>query len=315
MSDFKDLYKAGVLESKDRQAQRRERLLEEQRRKREDNFSGHREIKSPNNRKWKRQCDYDYKNNLMLSEWMMEIPDDLENFLLVPCPKGIRCTLSNDKSKNSFSKLYYKNGTEFLSIKTNLPKGTVLDCIYSKTTLFILDVMQYEGRKFIECDTSFRSYWIKNKLIEDDLKIYENNGKSLKLQLLNMLDFSDSHIIQNCFQTFPLFDDGIDIDGFLFYHKDAYYTFGESPLVLWLFPFMIEDVLPMFRVHSSYNEQKPDTYTTYLDYIYEFNLKLKSKRRRSKNHLEKDNMDVQDIEEEQDEMQKMIDLERFGEFE
>ncbi|KAL7047251.1 hypothetical protein ACKWTF_002845 [Chironomus riparius] len=314
MSEFKDLYKASFLESNERQAQRRTRLLEEQRKKREDNFSGHREIKSPKNRKWKHQCDYDYKYNLMLSEWMMEIPDDLENFLLVACPKGIRCTLSNEKTKGSLSKLYYKNGTEFLSIKTNLPKGTVLDCIYSKTTIFVLDVMKYEEREFIECDTAFRSYWIRNKFIEDDLRIYESNNKCLKFQLLEMLDFADSHVIQNCFQTFPLFENDIVIDGFLFYHKEASYTFGESPLVLWLFPFMIEDVLPMFRVHLQYNEQKPDNYTTYLDYIYEFNSKLKTKRK-SNNHAEKENMDVQDIEQETDEMQKMIDLERFGDFE
>ena len=102
MSEFKDLYKAGFLESTERQAQRRTRLLEEQRKKREDNFSGHREIKSPKNKKWQHHCDYDYKNILMLSEWMMEIPDDLENFLLVACPKGIRCTLSNEKDVNCY---------------------------------------------------------------------------------------------------------------------------------------------------------------------------------------------------------------------
>lgn len=314
MSEFKDLYKASFLELKERQTQRRTKLLDEQRKKREDNFSGHRDIKSPksNNRQWKRPTN-EYKRNLMLSEWMMEMPDDLENFLLVPCPKGIRCTLSNEKSRNA--KLYYKNGSEFLTIKTNIPKGTVLDCVYTKTTLFILDVIKYEEREFIECDTSFRTYWITNKFIEDDLLIYESKDYSLKLQHLQMHDFANSHIIQNCFQTFPLFEDGIELDGFLFYHKDAYYTFGESPLVLWLFPFMIEDVLPMFRVHSHYNEQKPDSYTTYLDYIYEFNLKLKSRRRKSQNYTKKENMDIQDIEQEPDEMQKMIDLEKFGDFE
>ncbi|XP_070494417.1 snurportin-1 [Chironomus tepperi] len=318
MSDFKELYKSRFMESKGLQAERRIKLLEEQRKKREENFLGHRNITSVKFKKWKKKCKTkDYRNVTMLSEWMMEMPDDLENFFLVACPKGIRCTLSNEKYRNCT--LYYKNGAEFLNVKANVPKGTVLDCIYSEPTLYVLDVMKYDNREFIECDTAFRSYWIKNKFIEDDLKIYESSEKCSKLQLIEMIDFADSNMIQKCFQTFPLFEDNKELDGFLFYHKEASYTFGQTPLVLWLFGFMIEEVLPMFRVHQHYNEQKPENYISYLDYICDFNIQLKIKRRRYRNRIEKENMDVEDIEnneeQEPDEMQKMINLEKYGDFE
>lgn len=309
MSEFKDLYKSNILQLKDQQAKRRAKLLDEQRQKRENNFAAQRNTEKP---KFKRRQHHevDYRNNLMLSEWMMEAPDDLEDFQLVPCPKGIRCTLSNAKSRNNLCKLYYKSGGEFLSIRSNIPRCTVLDCIYTKSTIFVLDVISYDGRDFFDCDTSFRSYWIKNKFLEDDLKIFPSNeNENVKLLLMESFDFNNSEAIFNCFQTYPHFDDGIELDGFLFYHKEASYTVGESPLVLWLFPFMVEDVLPMFKVNEKYNSQKPDNYTNYLDYIYEFNLKLKNKRRSKDNR--KEIMDVEEV----DEMQKMIDLEKFGDFE
>lgn len=324
MSEYRSLYKHQSSLSQ-QQSARRAILLEEQRKRRENNFSNSRDLKSTKNYKKKPYINYDFKNNLMLSEWMMEAPEDIEDFILMPCPKGKRLTLAKEEEK--VCRLYYKSGQEFkFNINSNLPKNTILDCIYcdSSKTLFILDLMKYGGRDFMNCEFSFRRFWIESKFNEDDLKIHDNKD-GVKLQLIETHDFCDTNSIYTCFQSHPIFEnEKTELDGFLFYHKESDYTIGESPLVLWLFAFMIEDVLPMFRVHSHYKAQKPENYTNYLEYIEEFNEKLKNKRQRSrKSENSNESMDTQQTsinEEEsefdsQAEMQKMIDLEKFGDIE
>lgn len=114
-----------------------------------------------------------------------------------------------------------------------------------------------------------------------------------------------------------MFDDEAKLDGFLFYHKESIYTSGETPLVLWLFPFMIEEVLTMFRVNPIYNSQKPLGYKNYLDYIEEFNKRQEKKNKRrgkKEKKMEADESRGDNLTEvvEVDEMQKMIDLEKHG---
>lgn len=93
MSNFENLYKNND-KIKLKQDERRAKLLEEQRVKRQQQFTSSRS-ESTNEHVQKRKqmykVNYNYKDNLMLSEWMIEAPTDIEDFILVPCPKGIRC--------------------------------------------------------------------------------------------------------------------------------------------------------------------------------------------------------------------------------
>jgi snurportin-1 len=128
-------------------------------------------------------------------------------------------------------------------------------------------------------------------------------------------DFENPVAVQNCLQTYPMFEDGAELDGFLFYHKEALYESGTTPLVLWLFPFMIDEVLSMFRVNPEYNSLKPANYTNYVDYIQSFNEKMEKKKTRSTRRSQ--SMEIETSQElnetpEIDEMQRMIDLEKFG---
>lgn len=131
------------------------------------------------------------------------------------------------------------------------------------------------------CDTAFRRYWIGSKFFECrlgviDVKLPNNN---MKLNFIDGYEFSQPHRIHRCFQHIPCFPElGAELDGFLFYHKDASYTPGETPLVLWLFPYMVDEVLTMFRVHPDYNSLKPDGYTTYLEQIEKFQEKQNHKK-------------------------------------
>lgn len=104
MSKFEDLYK-----NTDRlaaqQLERRQKQLELQKNQRKINLDSHRQIVDQlrrfqeKNLNLIRKKDFSvhreifFKNKLQLSEWMYKKPHDLEDWFLVPCPKGIRCLL------------------------------------------------------------------------------------------------------------------------------------------------------------------------------------------------------------------------------
>lgn len=305
---FKNLYKySGFNQPEERQAIRREKLLEEQRKKREQIYSQSRNFNNPIY-KGKSKVEKDYTNLLSLSEWMVE-PIDIEEFILFPCPKGIRVTLSNEKSNHQIANLYYKSGKKLqLDLKTNLPRKTILDCIYAESsrTLFILDVIKYEGRSFINCDTAFRQYWIKSKFSEDELQVWDDRIK------YELIESYEAHKMHECFHKHPIYEDAI-LDGYLFYHKEADYIVGDNttPLILWILPFMIEEVLNI-TVHPLYHASKPDNYTNYMDFIKEFNSKMKRKRYTKRSGEEEMDHEVTN---EKDVINETINLEVYGDIE
>ena len=67
--------------------------------------------------------------------------------------------------------------------------------------------------------------------------------------------------------------DNEPLDGLLFYHRQALYTYGLTPLVTWLKPFMLSEVLgisiPSF-------DEKPDDYINFEHHIQ----KVKGKKNR-----------------------------------
>lgn len=70
------------------------------------------------------------------------------------------------------------------------------------------------------------------------------------------LDLSSA--LSNLEELYPL-------DGLLFYHRNALYTFGQTPLVTWLKPFMLPEVLGT-SIPSPLDE-KPDDYISFEHHI------------------------------------------------
>lgn len=300
MNQYQDFPKNphSIAQLQELQLVRRVVFLEEQKFRREEQYSFLKDLKEicPNIKFTKKQakvdkslqrvCEpettepkisYDLRNILMLSEWMMAKPDNLEDYLLIPCPKGTRVSVSIGDPPSTKTQLFAKNGMHLLDIKTNLPHNTLLDCIYNKSNkiIYILDVLMYAGRDVVNTDAAFRRFWIKSKFMEDAIRSFD---PAVRIKTILDFDFVNPHSVYEVFQKYPMFDDGGKLDGFLFYHKESLYTCGESPLILWLFPFMIDEVLTMFRVNPKYNQERPLNYTNYLDYIKEFNEKIEKKK-------------------------------------
>ncbi|KAJ0069767.1 hypothetical protein NL108_013292 [Boleophthalmus pectinirostris] len=170
----------------------------------------------------RRRLPKHYANQLMLSEWLVDVPSDLAcDWLLVVCPVGKRSLIVASKGSTA---AYTKSGYCVSRFPSLLPGGnrhnsamgkdyTILDCIYSEVdrTYYILDVMCWRGHPVYDCPTEFRFYWLQSK-------VQETEGLS-EIAKRN------------------------PVDGLLFYHKQTHYTPGSTPLVGWLRPYMVADIL------------------------------------------------------------------------
>jgi snurportin-1 len=76
------------------------------------------------------------------------------------------------------------------------------------------------------------------------------------------------------------------IDGYLFYHKDGLYISDTTPLVCWLKPFMIPEILKI-PVGGDFVKGKPSGYSTLAEYVKMLEEKHPKKpRRKFRDHSE-----------------------------
>ncbi|XP_078056278.1 snurportin-1 [Mustelus asterias] len=191
-----------------------------------------------------------YANQLMLSEWLVDVPADLvEEWLLVVCPVGKRTLIVASRGSTA---AYTRSGFCVNRFPSLLPGGnrhnsatgkdyTILDCIYSEVnrTFFVLDVMCWRGHPVYDCQTEFRFFWLQSKLQEEGEKLAEIASRNpfKFVGLPNSLCNPDT-ICQTLAANYPF-----EVDGLLFYHKQTHYTPGSTPLVGWLKPYMVADIL------------------------------------------------------------------------
>ncbi len=186
----------------------------------------------------------------MLSEWLVDVPLDFETkWYMVICPVAKRCLII---SHNGRTYAYSRSGRFFKQFSSVLPGGNkhqsysknnycILDCLFHETqqTFFVLDIMCWGGHPVYDSDTDFRFFWLHSKLSDlgNDVIIQSrlNQYKFIPLQYHSC----SNGVLQQVLQIPP----PIQVDGLLFFHKEAHYFCGRSPIVLWLQPHMIHDIL------------------------------------------------------------------------
>ena len=272
-------YKGRYFKSGD-QANRRREVLERQKNKRFDATNYARklaegdleeeefeeasmEVEENVNKKGKRFNPY--KNQLMLSEWIVDAPSDLEtNWVMVICPVGKRLLVVAHKG---YTSAYTKSGYLFNSFPSLLPGGsfktwhkksqkysnfTILDCIYDEVnrTFWMIDLMCYQGNPIYDSEAEFRFFWLHSKLIEDSPGLREQSKPNpYKFIPCENVACKSEDIVNAITDMHPF-----DIDGILFYHKASHYQPGRTPLVGWLKPYMIPDILGIAMPQSVLEE-------------------------------------------------------------
>lgn len=303
-SEFSDLYKQRLTHDRIyRQSERRLELLKKHRSQRNVLVDINRSIQplkrifrqSPQS---KRQNVY--KNQIQLSEWLLERPDDIEKWLLKPCPKGKRVLVVANEGKTT---VYNKNGSFATKFRSALPGDlrnsreaiTILDCIFVPTLneYFVLDAVAYGNQDLANCEADFRFFWIESRINEDGLdKVTDQN--QFAFRTIQHCECGDETALNAFVSTYPLWpNNNPELDGFLFYHKESSYVHGKTPLVGWLFAFMLPELFNVPRLHGKYLDDTPADYTDYLTFIREFDETLKVKRRKSRTeHMEHETIDA-----------------------
>lgn len=193
-----------------------------------------------------------YRNQLMLSEWLVDVPVDFESkWYMVICPIAKRCLII---SHNGKTYAYSRTGRFFKQFSSWLPGGnnknrsnysknnySILDCLFheGQQTFFVLDIMCWGGHPVYDSDTEFRFFWLNSKLadISHEIQVQSRSNPYKFVPLQSFCCAED--IIQEALKKSQPFE----VDGLLFFHKEAHYFRGHSPIVLWLKPHMVQDIL------------------------------------------------------------------------
>lgn len=223
-----------------------------------------------------------YKDFLMQSEWLVDVPEDFADmYFAVPCPIGKRVLVVSGNGKTT---MYGRNGKCLEQFYSVLPGGSSLtahkgysmfDCVvcYDDNTFYILDMVAWTNQSVMQCETSFRFEWIRSRLEEneyDTTVVSDNNAyKFVSLSYCPC----DAVGLQTVLER-PGFE--VELDGILFYHKESYYTHGQTPLVGWLKPYMLQEILGT-PVPEHLMQHKPDKYTTLTQHI-EYGRKAREER-------------------------------------
>ncbi|XP_069138797.1 snurportin-1-like [Argopecten irradians] len=208
-----------------------------------------------------------FKNQLMMSEWLVEVPDDFtESWCTVICPWGKRCLVVASRGRTT---AYSRGGYRINTFSSHLPGGSkgqpgrfkdnaILDCLFNEAegTYYVLDMMCWKNHPVYDSETEFRFYWLHSKFSEETelgVKSDENPFKFVALPNFACTPESIGQAVNTA--TF-------EIDGILFYHKRTHYTFGSTPLVVWLKPYMVPEILNI-EIKDTIMAKRPDSYTNY----------------------------------------------------
>jgi snurportin-1 len=349
-SNYRELHKP-AMNFADRQSQRRQQLLAEQKLKRQSVADSARPtgnnniIESSyiselldlhtefvkaihsNKERSKYTGGKQFRKTIQQSEWLVERPENLAEWTIIPCPVGKRCIIvATDRTTIA----YTVNGSHVVKpFKSNLPGGghhyrndckmsTILDCVYVSHLryFYVLDLIHYGEQSFENCEQAFRMYFLLSRLQEEN---FELPGYQLGAPVQIAPDRLHAFATANPDQLFyncPT----MKLDGLLFYHQQSTYVRGKTPLVGWLYAFMLPEMLPdlVGYVHESHLEKKPAEYTNYLQYIEDYEAAEASKPgKKGKKKGQGDAMDQEPIvglvvAGSQPDHQDMMDMSSYG---
>ncbi|XP_036391122.1 snurportin-1 isoform X2 [Megalops cyprinoides] len=142
---------------------------------------------------------------------------------------------------------------------------TILDCIFSEVdrTYYILDVMCWRGHPVYDCPSEFRFYWLQSKVQEAEGLSEVVKHNPFRFLSLQSVACSTESIQQALAEEY-----NFKVDGLLFYHRQTHYTPGSTPLVGWLRPYMVSDILGI-QVPICSLTAKPDYASHQLQQILE----------------------------------------------
>lgn len=200
-------------------------------------------------------------------EWMWDdAPRDLrEKWFVKPRPRGSRCLVVAARGRTTARSA--RDGSTLSTFQSGLPGGSarttrgrggdcfcILDCIFtgderarkeagnvnapSSTTpsgaYHVLDIVAWNGASMYDCDAEFRFFWARTRLVEECDACEAPNpacGRDFSFVPTPWYECNAEGISQAYAESVSRAH-GVEIDGLLFYHREAAYETGATPLVL-----------------------------------------------------------------------------------
>jgi len=178
-----------------------------------------------------------YDHQLMLSEWLVEIPTDFpDKWKVSAVPEGKRSLVV---AGNGQTRQYARGGRLLYGpFSSLLPGGsrcqgpvgsdvTILDCIYeyTKEIFYVLDVMIWRDKSFYELSSDERFSFIDNKIGTNGLVTKTSYYNPFPFVRVPRFDASKDAVVSffsTSLECFP-----VPIDGLLCFHRDAQYLPGK----------------------------------------------------------------------------------------
>ncbi|MFH4976581.1 hypothetical protein AB6A40_003290 [Gnathostoma spinigerum] len=187
-----------------------------------------------------------YADELMLSEWLVDIPEELStDWICVLCPVGKRCLVVASRGvTSSYSKSGYlmKQFSSFLPGGNRSSKGhyTLLDCIFvlSTKTFFCLDIIAWNDVSCAENEFDCRLFLLNSRISENEN--FRESSKQFPFRFVCLPYCRSSKEDMEELVRIPV---DFQLDGILFYHSKVRYQRGRCPLVGWLKPWMLPEIL------------------------------------------------------------------------
>uniref|UniRef100_A0A915HQM1 Snurportin-1 n=1 Tax=Romanomermis culicivorax TaxID=13658 RepID=A0A915HQM1_ROMCU len=223
-----------------------------------------------------------YSNLLMHSEWLVDVPTNFATeWFMVPSPLGRRSLIV---ASERYTYCFTKNGYRKMGFQSLLPNGggstrrsqdeTILDCIFCEKTktFYMLDCIQWAGQQIGENEFTFRHFWLQSRVEELDLdKVSAKNQYRFVLLPKYSCDIASIEAALNTPTDY-------EIDGLLFYCNEAFYVPGLTPLVGWLKPFMVREILNVQHLPEKFRPPmagpNKDHESTTAEFIEDFNAKI-----------------------------------------
>ncbi|KAG7954252.1 hypothetical protein I3843_11G007700 [Carya illinoinensis] len=190
-------------------------------------------LKGSQARKW-------FARQLMLPEWMIDVPDQLaQDWYVFARPTGKRCFVV---STNGTTVSRLRNGSRLHHFPSALPNGarnrdasgsaqsySILDCIFheSDQTYYVVDMVCWRGYSLYECTAEFRFFWLNSKLSETGACDPPSQYHRYRFSLVPVYNCDQLGLSAAYSGEAPYVKDGL-----LFYNKHAHYQTGNTPLAL-----------------------------------------------------------------------------------
>ncbi|KAL8154142.1 hypothetical protein V2J09_011902 [Rumex salicifolius] len=184
-------------------------------------------------RKW-------FARQLMLPEWMIDVPDRLSNdWFVMARPAGKRCFVV---SSNGTTLSRLRNGSVLHLFPSALPNGArtrgnsgsgqsycILDCIFHEAdqTYYVTDMVCWRGYSLYDCTAEFRFFWLNSKLNETGACEQPSQYHRYRFCVVPAYVCDQGGLLTAYTGAVPYVKDGL-----LFYNKHAHYQTGNTPLAL-----------------------------------------------------------------------------------